>query len=135
MIKKLARAGAVLAMVVVGTVAVAAPAHAASGGGCTGGYPISACISASGSLARADFYMNATPDSGWCRAYIELRFTTGIGPFTSGTWYLYRGGPFGPLSHDYTTVPPKAGSVVNVVHMLTCNGSPNGTYTSPRLYF
>jgi hypothetical protein len=135
MIKKLARAAAVLAMVAVGTVTVAGPAHAATGGGCTGGYPISACISGQGASARADFYMNAPTDSSWCKAYMELQFTNGINTVYSTTFTLHTGGPFGPISHDYTTIPVSHGSAINIVHMLTCSGGGNGTYPSNRLYF
>ncbi|MGC4852358.1 hypothetical protein ACLQ24_02930 [Micromonospora sp. DT4] len=113
-----------------------APAQAASGGGCTGAYPISSCISYQGSnqTVVGDFYMNATPDQSRCTAYLQLR-TTNNGN-TSWIYYdLSRTGRFGPISRNVNVMNNFKGSAVAVVEVYTCSGTLHGIFTSPRVYY
>jgi hypothetical protein len=122
------RIGTVLAAVLLSSVASAVPASAASGGGCTGYSPISACISYNGSAVWGDFYMNASPGQSWCRAWLEVR-TTNVGSQSSQTWYLARGGHYGPLRVVVNTTPVGSGWAITRVHVLDCNGNP--TFVAP----
>ncbi|RCG22758.1 hypothetical protein DQ384_34700 [Sphaerisporangium album] len=133
MLKKIARRAAVLPLIFTALLA-AQPADAASGGGCTGAYPISSCISVSGVSVVADFYMNATPDTSRCWAQMEVRTTT-HGTYWSARYRIDRTGRFGPISGNINSMPWKNGSAVNIVHVTTCSGSAHGDFTSPRVYY
>ncbi|MFF3855743.1 hypothetical protein [Micromonospora sp. NPDC002575] len=109
-------------------------AQAASGGGCTGAYPISSCISFSGSNAVGDFYMNATPDGSRCTALWRIESTT-TGNSSWRTEALGRTGRFGPRTHPVVTMPYRNGSAVTVVEVYTCSGAFHGRYVSPRVYW
>ncbi|MGC4770709.1 hypothetical protein ACLQ25_17240 [Micromonospora sp. DT44] len=130
--------GTILGTVVTLAALLVAPtaAQAASGGGCTGAYPISSCISYQGSnqTVVGDFYMNATPDGSRCTAYLQLR-TSNNG---NSSWIYYdlnRTGRFGPISRNVNVMNNFKGSAVAVVEVYTCSGAFHGTYTSPRVYY
>ncbi|MBE3008119.1 hypothetical protein IL992_02800 [Microbispora sp. NEAU-D428] len=132
MLRKIARRAAVVPLAFAALLGVQ-PANAASGGGCTGAYPISSCISISGSNAVGDFYMNAAPDISryWYRLEVK---TTNNGSKWTDYLRLDRMGRFGPIYQPIYTIPPTSGSAVTIVHVYTSGYVQHGTYTSPRVY-
>ncbi|MEU8197071.1 hypothetical protein AB0C10_25120 [Microbispora amethystogenes] len=133
MLKRLARRAVLLSMIFTAFLATQ-PAQAASGGGCSGNWPISSCISVSGGNVVADFYMNATPDISRYWARMEIR-TTNVGTKWTGYYRIDRTGRFGPVSFSITTMPVSSGSAVNIVHLYTDNYTAHGTEPSPRVYY
>jgi hypothetical protein len=132
---RLARFGALLTTLVVGVLALAVPAQAASGGGCHNYGNFSACISYDGSRAVADFYMNVTPDhNSWCYANMAVA-TTNVGTKYSSTYTLSHTGHYGPFSVNVSTLPASRGSAVNYLYIYTCNNSPHGKYASWTVYY
>jgi hypothetical protein len=135
--KTFGHVGAVLAAMVLSGLAFSAPAYAASGGGCTGDNPISACISydAGSQSVLGDFYMNHTQVQTWCRAWMEVQ-PSNRSTVTSQTWYLSLHGHYGPLRVPVNVMGNFKGSAVTVVHVLDCNGNPTFTARpSPRVWF
>lgn len=136
MISKIARA-AVLAVTLAAAPLVAAqPAEAASGGGCSGAYPISVCISLqNGTTLVADFYMNAVPDS--TRATGELWIDpTNVSDSGHTTYRITtQGGRYGNVTRYIITIPASSGSAVAKVQVRTSGGTAHGLYESPRIYY
>jgi hypothetical protein len=115
---------------VTATLVSAAPAQAASGGGCSGG-PIGACISWTGNLVAADFYQNQAGDTSMCWATMKVTFSNGNVRWGKREDIRYRNGQYGPLTIGVS----ERGSAVNRVYVETCTPSQHFYVDSPRLYY
>ena len=102
-----------------------------SGGGCTGAFPISSCISGSGNNVRADFYMNAALD--FTRYWYVLEVTRS----NIGSWFAPRAlridhtGHYNAVSVAINTLPVSHGCATTVVHVYTQDFVPHGVFQSP----
>ncbi|MGA5299451.1 hypothetical protein ACPCHT_05950 [Nucisporomicrobium flavum] len=134
MITRVVRAALLSLGVAASALVVAQPAMA-SGGGCTGAYPISACISQHGNELWADFYLNAEPD--FTRVTAELWIDTEPLPDSYHQIFnlTYKGGPYGKVTRYIATLPPKAGNAVARVQVRTHDGTAHGLFQSPRIYW
>lgn len=134
MFRRLARVAVIALALVASSVVAAQPTQAASGGGCTGAYPISVCISYQSGNLVADFYMNATPDSTRRHAYLWIEPTN---VSSSGKYYfeITRTGRFGNATRYVITIPPSSGSAVAKVQLYTSGWTPHGLYTGNRIYY
>jgi len=101
-----------------------------SSGGCSGGFPISSCISLQGNNVLPDFYMNTTPDTS--RYWYDVQV---IRPPQSSWWggmrRLDHQGHYGPDVVNIATLPWHNGCATTIVHLYTQGGTPHGDFTSP----
>jgi hypothetical protein len=116
--------------------ALAAPAF--TGGGCTGEFPISACISGSGSSVLADFYMNRVPDVTSFWYVVEVTRSNG----GQGSWFsrqakrLDHTGHYNAEGAPVMTDPPSHGCATTIVHVYDNNFNPHFSSTpSPRVCY
>jgi hypothetical protein len=102
-----------------------------SGGGCTGAFPISSCISGSGNNVRSDFYMNAALDSTRYWYVLEVTRTN------RGSWWAPRSlridhtGHYSAVLVPINTLPVTHGCATTVVHVYTKDFVPHGVFQSP----
>jgi hypothetical protein len=111
-----------------------------SGGGCTGAFPVSSCISGSGSSARGDFYLNASIPVGGdpSRYWYQIEVTRS----NLGSWWDPRGlrrldhsGHYDAVFAPIFTMPPTNGCARTVVHVYTNTFGTHGTFASPSLCY
>jgi hypothetical protein len=130
MLKRFVQGSITVLAMVTATFVGAAPAQAATGGGCSGG-AVGACISWTGTLVAADFYQNTAGDTTRCYAEMEVMFSNGSRRWSQWFDIRQRNGRYGPLSIGVSG----RGAAVNRVHVYTCSGAKHYYVDSPRLYY
>lgn len=135
MAKRFIQCAMAMLVVIAAALLGAQPAQAARGGGCTGAFPVSSCISFRSTDYRvvADFYLNTTPDISWYSAYMEV-VTTNNGTCRSGLRRL-TAGHSNVFTCNVNNTASRTGSAVNIVRVFDRTGTPHGVYTSPRVYY
>ena len=134
-VRRLVRGTMALLIAITAALFTTSPARAATGGGCTGGFPVSACISfrSTDYSVVADFYFNATPDISWYSAYMRV-VTTNNGTCQSPLRRL-NAGHSNVITCNVNNTSNRSGSAVNTVYVFDSTGAPHGQYPSHRVYY
>jgi hypothetical protein len=109
-------------------------AEAASGGGCSSGGLIDACISYhhDRQVLIADFYLNGPP-SGNC--YVDLQIVKNGRVVKQARYTLGSPGRYGPIENGTATAPPSRGSAYSRARVYTCSGHFHFAPVSPVVYY